>query len=62
MPINIADLGNIVQEYKIGNTTIKICDGAYRNNTPEDNKRIHDGIIRVGWKIIKEARARGVDV
>lgn len=52
-------IGNVVEEYKIGNTTIKICDDAYRDKTPEDIERIMERIAVIGWKIVREARAAG---
>lgn len=33
-------VGNIVETYKIGNTTIKICDDTCKNKTPEDIQAI----------------------
>lgn len=32
-------LGNLAEEYKIDNTTIKIYDAAYINKTPEEIKK-----------------------
>lgn len=57
-----ADRKNIVEEYKIGNTTIKICDAAYKDKTPEEIKRILDRLTAVGWKCVKSARAAGKDI
>lgn len=31
---------NTIETYKIGNTTIKICDDAYKDKTPEDIQTI----------------------
>lgn len=28
--------GNIVKQYRFGNTTVKICDGYYRNKTSDE--------------------------
>lgn len=46
-------VGNVVAEYMIGNTKIKICDDAYRDKTPEDYrkmfKRFED---KFGYRII----------
>lgn len=55
-------IGNVVQEYKIGNTTIKICDDAYRDKTPEDIKKILDRINATAWKCVRAARAAGKDI
>lgn len=54
--------GNLVEEYKIGNTRIKIYDDAYANKTPEDIDRIMKRITAIGWKIVREARAAGKDI
>ena len=55
-------LGNIVEEYKIGNTTIKICDAAYNNKTPEEINKILERLTAVGWKCAQSARAAGKDI
>lgn len=52
----------IVQEYKIGNTTIKINDDAYRDKTPEDIKKILERINVIAWKCVRAARAAGKDI
>lgn len=36
----IVEVGNVVEEFTIGNTRIKICDDYCRNKTPEDIDRI----------------------
>lgn len=54
--------GNIVDEYNIGNTRIKICDAAYANKTTEDVNRILERVISIGWKCVNEARAAGKDI
>lgn len=33
--INKVQEGNVVEVFKLGNTTIKICDDAYRDRTEE---------------------------
>ena len=38
---------NIVEEYKVGNTTVKICDNCCRDKTPEDVKKIIQNIARI---------------
>lgn len=58
----VVKIGNVVLEYKIGNTVIKICDDAYINHTPEDIERILDRITAIGWKCIESARAAGKDI
>lgn len=52
----------VVEEYKIGNTTIKIYDDAYVNRTPEEIEQSLERIMAIGWKIVKVARAAGKDV
>lgn len=49
----------VVDEYKIGNTTIKICDDAYISKTPEEIQKILDRITAIGWKCVQSARAAG---
>jgi hypothetical protein len=38
--------GNVVRDFKIGNTRIKICDDMCRDKTPEDVQKILDRIAR----------------
>jgi hypothetical protein len=57
-----SDSDHIVDEYKIGNTTIKICDDAYRDNTPEDVQRILERVTQIGWKCVRAARKAGKDI
>lgn len=54
--------GNIVEVYKIGNTTVQISDAAYRDKTPEDIEKILQRINEIGWKIVQAARAAGKDI
>lgn len=53
--------GNIVQEYKIGGTTIKVCDASIRTSQ-KDIDQINQNITRIGWKIVQEARTAGKDI
>ncbi|QUH27792.1 hypothetical protein [Vallitalea guaymasensis] len=39
--------GNIVEEYKIGNTKVQIRDSGYINRTPEDIQKILDNISTI---------------
>lgn len=55
-------IGNIVEVYKIGNTTIKICDDSYRDKTPEELKKVEQRIMKVCWDIVRAARAQGKDI
>jgi hypothetical protein len=62
MAVAAMEIGNVVQEYKIGNTTIKMCDDAYRNRTPAEIERTLERITAIGWKIVRAARAAGKDI
>lgn len=46
-------IGNVVEEFKLGSTKIKICDDYCRNNTPENTQKILDRIIAIGWKVAR---------
>nr|DAJ10346.1 MAG TPA: hypothetical protein [Caudoviricetes sp.] len=50
--------GDIVEEYQIGNTRIYICDAAFKNNTPEDNKRVLEAAARASLNIIRNRQRR----
>lgn len=39
--------GNLVEEFKLGNTRIKIYDSAYIDKTPEDIERILQNIANI---------------
>lgn len=41
------DEGHVVEEFKIGNTKIKICDDYCRNTTPEEVDAILARIARI---------------
>ena len=53
---------NVVKEYKIGNTTIKICDEAYKNNTSEDIRKILRRVTFIGWKCVRSTRTPRSDI
>jgi hypothetical protein len=42
--------GNLVEEYKLGNTTIKIYDNAYIDKTKEDMERIMRRVAEIAMK------------
>ena len=42
---------NIVEEYKIGGTTIKIADDGYRDRTPEEIQQTLDNIKNILMEI-----------
>ncbi|NLI59581.1 MAG: hypothetical protein GX387_13945 [Clostridium sp.] len=42
--------GNLVEEYKIGNTRIKIYDSAYVGKTNEDIDKIMRRIAEIGMR------------
>lgn len=53
---NIDKKGNIVQEFKLGNTRVKICDDYYRNRTAEEVDEI---LARIAEKAQKHLSAQG---
>lgn len=54
----VAIEGNIVADYMVENTRIRISD-AYINNNQEDIERILERIQAIGWKIVEAARKQG---
>ncbi|MCI9668733.1 MAG: hypothetical protein HFG19_03545 [Oscillospiraceae bacterium] len=44
--------GHVVKEGKIGNTTYRICDDAYRNRTSKDIDRTLHNIAVIGRRIL----------
>lgn len=50
--------GDIVAEYKFGNTRVYICDAAFKNNTPEDDKRVLEAAARASLNIIRNRQRR----
>mgnify|MGYP001427496398 CR=1 FL=1 len=52
---------NVVEEYKIGGSTIQIADDYVRTD-PEEIERILDDMHRAGWKIVQSCRERGEDL
>ncbi|NMA85103.1 MAG: hypothetical protein GX962_14715, partial [Epulopiscium sp.] len=46
-------IGNVVKDYKIGNTRIKICDDAYRDKTPEEVQEILRRISQIGFNALQ---------
>lgn len=52
----------IVEEYKIGNTTIKICDDAYKDKTPEQIEKVKERITSVCWEIARKLKEQGKDI
>ncbi|NGP56810.1 hypothetical protein FLT15_00065 [Paenibacillus thiaminolyticus] len=53
--------GNIVETYKIGNTTVNICDDCFVK-TPEEKERVLAEFYAVGWAIIRRLRREGKDI
>jgi hypothetical protein len=45
--------GNVVETFKLGNTTIKICDDAYRGKTKEEINAILARIAILGRKTLQ---------
>lgn len=54
----LEEVPNIVAEYKIGNTVIKVADNYCRDKTPEDIQRILDRIAAnvVEYRIAQAAK------
>lgn len=48
--INKVQEGNVVEVFKLGNTTIKICDDAYRDRTEEDIQRSLEIIAQIAYE------------
>ena len=48
----------LVEEYKIGNTRIKIYDDAYVNKTPDEIEKIIKRIEKLGYKALVERANR----
>lgn len=53
--VETASTDNIVKEYKIGNTTIQICDAAYKDRTPEEIEATKKRLSEIGREILIEA-------
>jgi hypothetical protein len=51
--------GNLVREWKQGNVTIKVYDGAYAGKTPAELQKVRDEIDRACWDCIESARRAG---
>lgn len=54
-------VSNIVEEYKIGGSTIQIADDFVRTD-PAEIEQILDDMHRAGWKIVQSCRELGEDV
>lgn len=53
--------GNIVETYKLGNTTVHICDDCFAK-TPEEIKKVLDDYHAAGWAIVLDLAAKGIVV
>jgi hypothetical protein len=56
-------LGNVVMEFKLGDTRVRICDDAYRNRTPEEQRQSLRNVDRIATEayihcLTKEAQAK----
>ena len=47
-------IGNVVEEYKLGNTIVKICDDFYRDKSDEEVQAIISRISVMVSKILSE--------
>ena len=52
------DEGHVVEEFKIGNTKIKICDDYCRDKTPEDVEAILKRIAQIAQPALSYAYAQ----
>lgn len=48
--------GDIVKEYTIGNTTIKISNAAYVGKTPADTKKMLEDIVDIGREWFRRSK------
>ncbi|AEE97549.1 hypothetical protein [Mahella australiensis] len=46
--------GEIVKEYNIGDTKIKICNAEYKDKTPEEIDLILKRVEAIGWEIVEQ--------
>ena len=53
---------DIVEEYKIGDTTILISKSSYKDRTPEEIEDILKRVTVIGWEISESAIAEGSDL
>lgn len=52
------DEGHVVEEFKIGNTKIKICDDYCKDKTPEDVEAILKRIAQIAQPVLSYAYAQ----
>lgn len=52
---------NVVEEYKIGGSTIQIADDFVRTD-PAEIEQIIDDMHRAAWKIVQSCRERGEEI
>lgn len=53
--------GNLVEEFMIGNTKIKIYDGSYRDKTPEEIDAIIKRIENIGRRALYKQALREME-
>lgn len=53
--------GNIIKTFKYGNVTVEVSNECFRK-TPEEKEMVDRDIAKAAWRIIKSARARGIDI
>lgn len=56
-----AAMGNIVETYQFGRTTVHICSDSFVK-TPEEVERVLDEMHDAGWIIIEKLIERGEEV
>ncbi|WP_274363739.1 hypothetical protein [Paenibacillus thermotolerans] len=52
---------NIVETYQLGNTTIHIADNFIARDPEEIERRVSE-LYKIAWRIVRDARERGVNV
>jgi len=58
MPIKRPNQGNVVETFRIGGTTINICDDFFAQDEYEVEK-VLDDLHAAGWAIINDLAAKG---
>lgn len=53
------EIGNVVEEYKLGNTTAKICDDFCRDKTDEEVEAILNRISSIAFRSLSAASVEG---
>lgn len=60
--VNTSSKGNLVGEWKQGNTKVRIFNDEYAMRSTEDIKKTMERVTNIAWEIVKEARYNGEDI